>query len=143
MASKTDEIKKEIWTKFQDFPCVYLATEEGNQPRVRPVTLIYFGEKLWISTGTKDAKIRQLRQNSNIEFCMPFDTEENAGYVRVAGCVKIVKDEKIKCAVADHLDFFYDHWESHDDPNYTLLQITPEEIEYLSPEHTQAEFFLL
>ncbi len=42
ITKKARTIKEEVWAHFKDFQYVFLATAEGNQPRVRPVTLIYF-----------------------------------------------------------------------------------------------------
>jgi len=53
------------------------------------------------------------------------------GYVRVSGMAKMIKDRKTKVKVADHCDFFTRHWKNVDDPNYTLIEIYPKEIEYI------------
>jgi len=55
-------------------------------------------------------------------------------YVRVAGLAKIIKDKETKTKIARHCDFFSKHWEGVDDPDYTLLEMCPTEIEYLRPD---------
>jgi len=130
MADKVNDIKQEAWSHFEDYQYVMLATTEGSQPRVRPVTLINFDKTLWIGTGTNSAKVKQIRDNSNIEFCLQFERDSGNGYVRVVGVANIVTDKKTKARLADHIDFFNNHWEGIDDPTYTLIQITPVEIEY-------------
>jgi len=133
MSGKIDELKKEVWTHFKDFQYVFLATAEGNQPRVRPVTLIYFDTRFWITTDTGSAKVKQIQGNPNIEFCLYLQKDGKEGYVRVSGMAKIIKDRKTKEKVADHCDFFTKHWKSADDPGYTLIEICPKEIEYIRP----------
>jgi hypothetical protein len=64
MADKSD-YKEEVWSRFKDFQHVFLATTEGDQPRVRPVTLIYFDKRFWITTGTSNAKVKQIRGSSS------------------------------------------------------------------------------
>ena len=66
----TAKLKKEIFAYFKQTQPVYLATNDGNEPRVRPVTLIWFEEKFWIATGSSDAKVKQLF--SNVQFFNDF-----------------------------------------------------------------------
>lgn len=71
MADMTNGIKEEVWKRFAKSQVVFLGTAEGEQPRVRPVTLTNFDQKFWIATGTRSAKARQIRRNPNVEFCFP------------------------------------------------------------------------
>jgi len=141
MPEKIDELKEEVWTHFKDFQYVFLATAEGNQPKVRPVTLIYFDKRFWITTDTGSAKIKQIQGNPNIEFCLYLQKDSKEGYVRVSGMAKIIKDRKTKVKVADHCDFFTRHWKSVDDPNYTLIEICSKEIGYIRLGEFQAQRF--
>jgi len=126
------DIKEEVWKHFKDFQHVFLGTVEGDQPRVRPVTLIYFDGKLWITTGTRDAKVKQIQGNPKTEFCLYFREGDKDGYIRVSGISRIINNRKTKAKIAEHFVFFSEHWKSVDDPNYTLIEILPKEIEYLS-----------
>ncbi|MCK4432353.1 MAG: pyridoxamine 5'-phosphate oxidase family protein [Methanomicrobia archaeon] len=137
------DIKEEVWTLFKDFQHVFLATVEDDQPRVRPVTLIYFDKKFWITTGTEDAKIKQIQKNPKIELCLYLQEGDKECYVRVAGMAKIIKDRETKETIARHCDFFSKHWEDVDDPNYTLIEIRPIEVEYLGPGEFLAQRFKL
>ena len=48
----------------------YLATVEGDQPRVRPFgTAHIFEDKLYIQTGRKKAVSRQILENPKVELC--------------------------------------------------------------------------
>ena len=131
MPEKINELKEEVWRHFKDFQYVFLATVEGNQSRVRPVTLIYFDKRFWITTDTESAKVKQIQGDPNIEFCLYLQEGDKDGYVRVSGMAKVIKDRKTKEKIADHCDFFTKHWKSIDDPNYTLIEIYPKEIEYI------------
>lgn len=72
MPEKINELKEEVWRHFKDFQYVFLATVEGNQSRVRPVTLIYFDKRFWITTDTESAKVKQIQGDPNIEFVCIF-----------------------------------------------------------------------
>lgn len=143
MDKKIEELKKEVWACFEKFQTTYLATCDGDQPRVRPVSLIYFDDKFWVATGTQNAKVKQIRENSNIEFCMLLEGGENSGYIRGVGEALIVQDREMKKKLADTMPFFNEYWKEVDDPNYTLLEILVREIEYLKPGMLEIERFSL
>ncbi len=128
-----NNIKKEIWSNFEEFQPIFLATTEKDKPRVRPVTLAFLDSRFWVFTGTKDAKVKQIRANPKIEFCYLFKKGENSGYVRANGIAKITQDQKIKEQMANRCDYFDQHWKGPNDPNYTLLEFEIEEIEYMEP----------
>ncbi|KPJ72044.1 hypothetical protein AMJ52_07655 [candidate division TA06 bacterium DG_78] len=127
------DLKKEIWSYFQKMQLIFLATCEGEQPRVRPVTLIHFNDKFWISTGTNSAKMKQIRENNNIALCVPLKEGENGGYIRGQGKAIIVQNKDVKKLLADNIPFFKQFWKDPNDPNYTLLEIVMKEIDYLKP----------
>lgn len=143
MAEKLEKIKKEALTHLKGFQHVFLATEEDDQPRVRPVTLVNFDKRFWVLTGTDNAKVKQIRKNSKIEFCLLFEEDENQGYIRAAGLASIIKDKETKAKVAKHCHFFSEHWKSPDDPKYTLIELKLNEIEYLRPNEVVAIKFKL
>lgn len=133
MSEKLKGFRAEIWRHFENYPVISLATGENGQPRVRLVTLVSFAQRFWILTGTKSAKISQIRENPKIEFCLPLKDGEHSGYIRAAGFAEVIKDKATKVKVAKHCDFFNKHWKSPNDPSYTLLELKLREIEYLGP----------
>jgi general stress protein 26 len=127
---------KKAWSRIEGFQHVFLATDDDGHPRVRPVTLISFEKKLWIATDTKSAKVKQIKKNPKLEFSFAFKEKDQDCCLRVLGIAKIVKDKVIKTELAVHLPFFKEHWKNSDDPNYTLLEIRPREVECVTPEET-------
>jgi general stress protein 26 len=125
---------EEVWSQFKDFQHVFLATMEGDQPRVRPVTLINFDEKFWVTTDTWSEKIKQIQKNPRVEFSFVFKKGDKDCCIRVTGLAKIIKDKLVKAKLAGHCSFFSEHWESVDDPSYTLLEIFPSEATYVAPD---------
>jgi len=135
MTAKPTEIKEAL-SHFKDFEHVFLATIDGNHPRVRPVTLINLNKRFWVTTDTNSAKVKQIEKNPNMELCLLFTEQDMDCCARVAGLAKIIRDKDTKTKIAKRCDFFSKHWESVDDPNYTLLEICPAEIEIVTPEKT-------
>jgi len=123
---------------LQRFSMCVFATVEGDQPRVRPVTLIYLDKKFWVTTGTGSAKVKEIEEDPKIEFCLYLQEGNNEGYARVAGIAKIIRERETKMRIASHCDFFSKHWESVDDPSYTMIEICPVEIEYSGMEEFRA-----
>ncbi len=69
----------------------YLATVEGDQPRVRPFgTVAVFEGKLYIQTGKIKPVSKQLQANPKAEICAFAD----GTWLRVAG--KLIRDDRIE-----------------------------------------------
>lgn len=122
---------------------VFLATCDGDQPRLRPVTLIWFKKKLWMATGAKNAKIRQIAKNNKIELCLFAEQQKSQGYVRACGTANIVTNQRTRRSLAANLPFFKDFWSDREDRRYALLEIKVNSIEYLKPNQLKVKRFRL
>ena len=88
----------EVWQFLKECGTYYLATVDGDEPRVRPFgTAEIFEDKLYIQTGTKKACYRELIKNPNAEICCFKDGK----WLRVRG--KLIPDDRIE-AKKDMLD---------------------------------------
>ena len=76
---------------LKDAGVYYLATVEGDQPRVRPFgTAHIFEGKLYIQTGKIKPCSRQIMENPRVELC----AFHNGAWVRVAG--ELVEDDRLE-----------------------------------------------
>ena len=76
---------------LKDAGTYYLATVEGDQPRVRPFgTAHIFEGRLYIQTGKSKAVSRQLAANPKAEIC----AFHNGTWLRVAG--ELVEDDRVE-----------------------------------------------
>ena len=141
MSNNIEEIKKEVWAYFKDMQVIFLATVEGDVPRVRPVTLIHYDKKMWVATGSGDNKIKQINANNNIEFCLLLKAGETSGYIRGSGIAELIADTKTRTLIAENTPFFQEFWQDTNDPGYALLRIHAREIEYLKPGTLKVERF--
>lgn len=74
---------------LKDAETYYLATVEGDQPRVRPFgTAHVFEGKLYIQTGKVKDISKQLHQNPKAEIC----AFKNGEWLRVSG--KLIEDDR-------------------------------------------------
>ncbi len=89
---------KEVLEFIKSCGVYYLATTEGDQPRVRPFgTAEEFEGKLYIQTGKKKDCYRQLLENPNAEICCFKDGR----WLRLKG--KLIPDDRTE-AKKDMLD---------------------------------------
>ena len=78
----------------------YLATVDGDQPRVRPFwTINIFNNKLYIQTWKSKNVSKQIQANPKVELCWFFDWD----WIRVSW--ELVRDENI-AAKKDMLDYY-------------------------------------
>ena len=69
----------------------YLATVEGDQPRVRPFGTVHiFEDKLYIQTGKVKPTSKQLMANPKAEIC----AYRNGSWIRLAG--ELVEDDRVE-----------------------------------------------
>jgi uncharacterized pyridoxamine 5'-phosphate oxidase family protein len=120
-------------TIFNKIQMVDLATAEGDQPRLRPMTLIYMDKHFYFATGSNDNKTKQLQANPKAEFCMLIKNESNSGYVRGSGKMQIVTEQTLRKAVADFAVFLYDYWKDAADPDFVLFELLLSDLRYMKP----------
>ena len=89
---------KEVREFLKEAGVYYLATVEGNKPKVRPFgTIEIFEDKLYIQTGKKKAVYKQILDNPNVELCAFKDGK----WIRLSG--ELVPDDRVE-AKKDMLD---------------------------------------
>jgi len=89
---------KEVQEFLKECGVYYLATVEGDQPRVRPFgTAEIFEDHLYIQTGKKKEVSKQIEKNPKVEIC----GFKDGRWIRVSG--KLVRDDRVE-AKKDMLD---------------------------------------
>lgn len=84
-----------VYNFLKDAGTYYLATVEGDQPRVRPFgTVNIFDGKLYIQTGKIKSVSKQLAQNPKAEIC----AFKGGKWIRVAG--ELVEDDRREAKVS-------------------------------------------
>ena len=86
----------------------FLATEDGNQPRVRPFGIAeIYDNRLYVLTGKKKKVSKQIKENPNVEVC----ASVGEVWIRITG--KLISDDSVaaKKYILDknpHLRSMYD-----------------------------------
>lgn len=87
----------EVYEFLKNCGVYYLATVEGEQPRVRPFgTIDLFEGRLYIQTGKTKAVAQQMKDNSKVEISA---MAQDGRWIRVAA--EVVLDENI--AAQEHM----------------------------------------
>ncbi|MBD5094345.1 MAG: pyridoxamine 5'-phosphate oxidase family protein [Subdoligranulum sp.] len=82
---------QEVFDFLKQCGTYYLATTEGDQPRVRPFgTVDIFEGKLYIQTGKVKDVSKQIQQNPKVELC----AFGKGKWLRVSG--RLVRDDRIE-----------------------------------------------
>ena len=82
---------KRVYEFLKNAEVYYLATVEGNQPRVRPFgTVNEFEGKLYIQTGKVKPTSRQLAVNPKAELC----AFKDGAWIRIA--CELIEDDRVE-----------------------------------------------
>jgi len=82
---------KEVAAFLKKAGTYYLATADGDQPRVRPFgTAHVFEDKLYIQTGKKKDVSKQMKKNPKVEICAMSEGK----WIRIAATA--VEDDRVK-----------------------------------------------
>jgi uncharacterized pyridoxamine 5'-phosphate oxidase family protein len=116
-----------FWRRLSDPRVVFLATSDRNQPRIRPVTLIGFESRLFVHSYKETAKIKQMKKNPKVEFCMFMgkSAPSDKMYARVRCNAKVIDEKEIKEKLLEQIDFIKSYNQSSDDPDYFLIELHP------------------
>lgn len=106
-----------VYKFLKDAGMYYLATMDGDQPRVRPFgTVLIFEGKLYIQTGKKKDCSRQIAENNKVEIC----TFHKGAWIRIAG--ELQEDDRVeaKKAMLDAYPNLRRMYDEHDDNTQVL-----------------------
>ena len=106
----------------------YLATVEGDQPRVRPfgTALLYEG-KLYIQTGKIKAVSKQIKANPKVELC----AFKDGSWIRLSGTLEEDDRREVKKAMLDKMPTLRAMY-SEDDGNTEMLYFKSGEATFSS-----------
>ena len=108
---------KKVYDFIKKCGTYYLATVDGDQPRVRPFgTILLFEDKVYIQTGKSKDVSKQIQANPKAEICCFAE----GTWLRVAG--ELVRDERkeVKKAMLDDYPELRGMY-SEDDDNTEVL----------------------
>lgn len=112
----------EIYEFLKKCGTYFLATAEGDQPRVRPFGTIHIFEgKLYIQTGRKKNVAQQLLANGKAEICAFKDGK----WIRVSGVLVDDPRREAKASMLSEYESLKKIGYSEDDENTMVLYFQP------------------
>ena len=114
----------------------YLATVDGDQPKVRPFgTALAYNDKLYIQTGKVKAVSKQLANNPKAEICAFKDGK----WIRITG--ELVEDEtrEVKTLMLEKMPVLR-HMYNEDDGNMQMLYFKNAKVVFASFGSAPEEF---
>ena len=121
---------------LDDAQTYYLATVEGDQPRVRPFgTALVYKDKLYIQTGKVKAVSKQLAVNPKAEICAFKDGK----WIRITG--ELVEDDnrEVKTLMLEKMPVLR-HMYNEDDGNMQMLYFKKAKVVFASFDGAPEEF---
>lgn len=128
------DLEKRIRVFFKKPRLAGLATiTPDHRPWVRYVTVAIDTDFcFWFCTDLKSRKAEQIRRNPEVHLaCGEFDPPDNSTYLQIQGRAEILTDPEIKSACWN--DEWLRYFSGPDDPNYVVVKVEPDRIEFNSP----------
>lgn len=104
-------------------PAWYLATCEGDQPRVRPFSFVMReGDTLWFCTATNKDVYHQLQQNPKFELSA---WKPGRGWIIVTGVADLndTAGDEVRKASYEHMTALGETYEDWGDPRLTFFSL--------------------
>ncbi len=124
--------KDDVIDIIRDAGYGFMATVDGEQPRVRPL-MPYFDEdakQFLIALGPASRAKSQIEKNSNVEICF---VDRTMSFCRVTGTATISNKKDQKQCIWDNSPMMKQFFTGPEDTNLTLLVVAPQKVEAMTP----------
>lgn len=121
-------------------PVTYIATMDGDQPRVRAFAM-WFADAtgFYYHTGTPKAVWQQLTENPKVELCF-YDPGDAGRMMRIAGAVEFLDDPALKeRLVRDRPWLLQIGFSGPDDPKLAVFRVAHGEAHFWTMENNMRE----
>ncbi len=115
--------KEEVLEFVRQNPVCFIATMDGDQPRVRGFLAVLFNDgNIYFTTGTMKRVYDQLARNPKVELCFP--SRDYSRTLRIAGTVEFIDDREKKQQLLNERDYLKSFGGKVDDPRFKLLRLS-------------------
>ena len=106
-----------------------LATMDGNQPRVRPVSPVRVdGFVIYVANLRRYHKTEELAANPKVELCY---LDERHNQVRITGVAEVLTNRELLQQIWDSNPLLRNYLGSIDNPELIIYRITPNRVRYM------------
>lgn len=130
--------KEKVFKFVQENPVCFIATMDGDQPRVRGFLTVLFNDgNLYFTTGTMKNVYAQLSKNPKIELC--YCSRDFRKMLRIAGKIEIIDDREKKQQLLNERDYLKSFGGKVDDPRFILLRLSHGKAHFWTIEQNMRE----
>ncbi len=123
--------REEVIDLIRDAGFGFLATVDGNQPRVRPMMPYLTDEgDLLLALLAHSRTIANVKKNPLVEICY---VDRKMSLCRIAGKAAISQDLEKKEIVWNNVPMLRQYFSGPQDQNFVLLEITTNSAEFMTP----------
>ena len=123
--------KEEVIDLIRDAGFGFLATTQGNQPRVRPMMPYLTDEgKILIALLGRSRTIQDVKGNPQVEICF---VDRKMWYCRITGKAQLSNDRESKSILWNNIPMLKQYFGGIDDPNFQLITVDIKEAEAMTP----------
>jgi general stress protein 26 len=106
-----------------------LATMDGEQPRVRPVSPVKTdGFVVYVASMKSSNKTAEIERDAKVELC--YLTEDH-DQVRITGIAQTVTDDTTRKSIWDSNPLLRAYLKSIDNPEFMLYRIVPRQVRFM------------
>lgn len=110
-------------------PFPMLATVDGDQPRVRPVSPVRTdGFTVYVASMRSSNKTSELDDNRRVEVC--YLTKDH-DQVRITGIAELVVDRETRQSIWDSNPLLRAYLKAVDNPEFMLYRVVPQRVRYM------------
>lgn len=120
------QLAKDIVMKVR-FPM--LATIDGDQPRIRPVSPVRTeGFTIYIANLKSYGKTKEIEANNKVELCY---LDEDHNQVRITGVAEVVRDRKLLEDIWNANRLLQHYLGSIDNPELVVYKVNPVRVRFM------------
>ncbi len=107
----------------------FLATLDGSQPRVRPVSPVRTDEfTVYVANLRRYHKTTEIEHNDRVELCYMDDEHDQ---VRITGTAEVVRDAALLRAIWDSNNLLRHYLGTIDNPELVVYRIVPNRVRFM------------
>ncbi len=120
-------------------PLCYLATVEGDQPRVRAFVMWYAGDRgFYFHTSSEKEVFKQIVSNPKVEVC--FYATQSGAMMRAAGKAVVQDDLEMKKKLLEDLPYIKQMVKGPDDPDLVVFRVQDGDARFWTIGENRVEF---
>lgn len=124
-----EEARKLALDVLASTPFPMLATADGDQPRVRPVSPVKTeGFVVWVASLRSSNKTLELERNPRVELCYLSDSHDQ---VRISGRATLVTDRALIVEIWNANPLLRVYLKTPDNPEFMLYRIDPLRVRFM------------